>query len=259
MSYREYLPAPALRPFVDRLWTRDGGLSPSEQRVLPDGCIDWLLHLGAAPRAGVVGTMTRPHVVPAGLAPPIVAVRFRPGGAAAFLRERADRFTDGHVPLDDAGVRSAAILDRVLDADLPHHRARALERHLLAALPRAGTPLRILDRAVAALWGDEPPSIDALARELGVTRQHLRRLFRDHVGVGPKELARIARVQRGIARLGRARRGDLAGVAAELGFFDQAHMNREFREIVGATPGEIAKERSIFPIRPAFDEAPSHP
>lgn len=255
MSYREYVPAPALRPFVDRLWTRDGGLSPSEQRVLPDGCIDWLLHLGTAPRAVVVGTMTRPHVVPAGFAPPIVAVRFRPGGAAAFLRERADRFTDHHVALDDAGVSSIAILDRVLDEVLPHRRARALERHLLAALPRAEGPPAIIDRAVGALWREQPPSVDALARELGVTRQHLRRLFRDHVGIGPKELARVARVHRAIERLGSARRGDLAGVATEIGFFDQAHMNRDFREIAGATPGEIIRRDSIFPIRPAFDEA----
>jgi AraC-like DNA-binding protein len=237
VAYAEVPPPAALRPFVDRFWTRTPGAGPG--RILPDGCIDLIV---SAEGADVVGTMTRPFVVPPGPGGTVVAVRFRPGGAAPFLRVAAHELTDRRVSARD--LHLAAPAEPTL---------AALARFLLERLPRGPEPR--LAHAVRALLGEAPPSVSALADELGWSRQHLGRRFRDEVGVGPKELARVARVQRAVDRLQR-RRGTVAAAAAELGYFDQAHLAHDFRALVGLAPAEVqAGAGSIFPIRSLLDGA----
>ena len=98
--------------------------------------------------------------------------------------------------------------------------------------------------------------VGELAADLGWTRQHLGRVFRQQVGIGPKELARICRLQRAVHRLQRTPDVELARVALELGYFDQAHMARDFRELAGVTPATVrAAAGSIFPIPSLWLEA----
>src|SRR5438105_3742540 len=81
MTYREHAPPAALAPYVDRLWTSRGPAGP--RLILPDGCIDIIVDRHSA---FVVGAMTTAVLMPAGEDVDVVAVRFKPGGAAPFLR-----------------------------------------------------------------------------------------------------------------------------------------------------------------------------
>ena len=76
-------------------------------------------------------------------------------------------------------------------------------------------------------------SIDSVASAAGVSRQHLARAFAYHVGVSPKIFARVVRFRRALALAGGR---DWAGLAAELGYFDQSHLIADFREFAGVTP-----------------------
>jgi methylphosphotriester-DNA--protein-cysteine methyltransferase len=87
--------------------------------------------------------------------------------------------------------------------------------------------------AISRTHGHE--SIAPLAREVGLTRQHLARLFDAHVGLSPKLLARVVRLRR-LVESGRAGRRDWAAAALDAGYFDQAHMIGEFRALAGVTP-----------------------
>lgn len=249
MSYREIVPHPALRPFVDRLWISTG-VRPGTQRILPDGCIDVLVHLADGGRAVIVGTMTQPFLTAGGAPRPIAAVRFRPGGAAPFLRLSAHEVTDLHVDAADLGQ---TWLCEPRETTVNAAVAR-LEQSLLARLSTVRSPEPLIAHAVGLLFGSDAPPVEALARRLGWTRQHLARAFRAHVGIGPKLLARVARVQRAIAAVQRGPGAALAETALDLGYFDEAHMALDFRELVGLTPGAVRAERgSIFPIRSLLD------
>jgi AraC-like DNA-binding protein len=240
VPYRELIPHRALRPFVDRLWT-DDAVGSEPRRVLPDGCIDLLITEGSA---FVVGAMTRPLLVEGGAPARVVAVRFRPGGAVRFLREDAGALTDRQVEAEELGLGWAnALANRDLTVG-------ALEHALLERLP--GPPEPLVAHAVGLLFAETPPSIDQLARRIGWSRQHLGRAFRAHVGLSPKQLGRVARLQRTLARL-QGGTPALAQEAAALGYFDQAHMNREFHALAGLTP-VAAAAGSIFPIRSLLDE-----
>jgi AraC-like DNA-binding protein len=80
-----------------------------------------------------------------------------------------------------------------------------------------------------------------LASEIGCSRRHLTDGFREQVGVSPKLLARILRFQRAVALVGRG--PGWAEIAARCGYYDQAHMVRDFQQFAGAAPGEFASRQ----------------
>lgn len=249
MSYRESLPHPALRPYVDRLWLRTPEREPpgAVSRILPDGCIDILVDV-ASGEARVVGTMTR-AVTYAGGSTSLAAVRFKPGGAAGFLLVPAEELTDRVVSARELGLRWLEPQPASSGAASAASAAlAALERQLLARLDTL-SPRQEVRYGARRLFAAQAPSVQELAREIGQSRQQLARTFRRELGISPKQLGRVARLQRAIDRLQRGPIGSLAQQALELGYYDQAHMARDFRALAGITPAEAQRSAgSIFPI-----------
>ena len=85
--------------------------------------------------------------------------------------------------------------------------------------------------------------IGALAGELGCSRKHLIARFREQVGLPPKTIARILRFREGALDLQNGGGDRLAEVAQDCGYYDQAHLNRDFREFAGLTPTEFLDRR----------------
>jgi AraC-like DNA-binding protein len=255
MTYREIFPHAALSGHVDRFWLRTGeiGAALEPVNILPDGCIDLIVRLEASPRAIVVGAMTRAVLAPAeGV--PMAAVRFRPGGAAPFLGISAHELTDRVVGSDQLGWRWLEA--EAFAGKSPRQIVAQLEALLLQRL----IATRALDgrivHAVAMLVRATAPSIESLAREIGWSRQEQSRAFARHVGVTPKQFARITRLQRALDTLQRRPAQPLARVALDFGYYDQAHMALDFRELAGVTAADARSHAgSIFPIRSLFGEA----
>ena len=243
--YVEYAPPAALREYVECFWTR-GAVPAGETRhhVIPDGCVDLLFTYDSVSdfdvpaSAFAVGTMTRPLSVGATEAAAYVGVRFWPGRALPFLGVPAAEITDLQVAVAD--------LWRLRDRSLAVTQLTALagwrapfERLLLGRLERAEREDRTVDAAVRAiLRAGGNLSIAALAPALGVTRQHLARAFARHVGVPPKMFARVARVRKVLAKARVASCVDWTALALGAGYYDQAHLAGEVREITGRTPTE---------------------
>jgi transcriptional regulator GlxA family with amidase domain len=78
-------------------------------------------------------------------------------------------------------------------------------------------------------------AIEALANDAGLTRRQLERRFLDAVGMSPKTLVQVLRFQRVLGVLADAS-PRWVDVAAACGYYDQAHLNRDFKRFTGATP-----------------------
>ena len=78
--------------------------------------------------------------------------------------------------------------------------------------------------------------VRGLARELGYSQKHVIALFRDHVGLPPKLLARIVRFDRLMTHLRGGGTGTWADLAATFGYYDQSHLVRDVRQFTGSTP-----------------------
>lgn len=149
------------------------------------------------------------------------------------------------VPVEDAlGREGAALTERL--ACLPTWEARfdALDAFILgrvagsAGSDDGGPPVRFA-HAWSRIWSSRGGvDIGGLAREVGWSRQHLSVAFREHLGLAPKPLASVVRFHYATQRLAAAEgaRVDWPALAAEAGYYDQAHLAREFRRLAGMTP-----------------------
>jgi transcriptional regulator GlxA family with amidase domain len=78
--------------------------------------------------------------------------------------------------------------------------------------------------------------IDAIARSVGWSPRSIERAFLREIGVRPKLYARIVRLNAVLARLDPTERASVVDLALEAGYFDQAHLLRDFRLLAGRTP-----------------------
>jgi AraC-like DNA-binding protein len=254
MIYREHAPGALLAPWIECIWTRtEPAPGGQAHRVLPDGCADILFDFAApgGARAIVVGPMTRAILVPSRPRERYLGVRFRPGGAGAFLRVPLSGLLDASVDLGDVWTEGARVHEQVAEAREKGGEVAAIARELRARLARWPAPRPRLGALVAQVAvAPEGVSVESLAAAAGITRQHLTRLFQAEVGYGPKMLSRILRLRRALRLLDEPGRGPLSAVALDAGYYDQSHMNADFRELAGAPP--TFHSSKTFPPRAAI-------
>ncbi len=144
------------------------------------------------------------------------------------------------LPLDDVLAEAGELVERLACAAGWSARFAILDRFIVERVERARRPSPDVDwawRRLRATGGRL--AVGELSRELGCSRRHLISRFREQVGPAPKTAARLVRFQRTVRLLERHEAGRFAEIAQRCGYYDQAHMNREFRELAGTAPGEF--------------------
>jgi AraC-like DNA-binding protein len=148
------------------------------------------------------------------------------------------------VSLEDVFGRETRLLEeRLLDAPTWDRRFGIIEATLGARLMAAEPPPPDVEwawRRVRSARGQI--RIEALAAELGCSRKHLAARFREHIGLPPKLFARLVRFTHAVEMLLDSPQASLAGVAAACGYYDQAHMDRDFRDFANTTPTAYAAD-----------------
>jgi AraC-like DNA-binding protein len=238
------LPVAALRPWIAEIRVQSAPpLQPVVTARLPEAATSLVLCArgGGEFEIAAVGPRLRAHYKSSAAIPRYMRFTFRPGGARLFLGVAMHELGERALGLAELWGRDGG---RRLQSELARARGSiaetiaAVESLLLSRVGRAeaGLKRRSLVQAATRAFeatGAEPPRIRAVARQLGVGERTLRQLFVDEIGISPKRYVRIARIRRVVARAGRV---DWARLAAECGFYDQAHLNGEFRELLGVTP-----------------------
>jgi AraC-like DNA-binding protein len=240
--YREFTPPPELGEYVRCTWVLEAD-GARKEAILPDGCMDIIWREGRG--AVVAGPDTGPVPVSRTPGSTVVGVRFRPGAATGALGVPADQLRDARVPLGELwGDRGARLEERLDGAGSASARLAMIERELRVRLSGAGRPDGLVAAAVSGLRGPEPRGVREIADALGISERQLRRRFHAAVGYGPKTLARILRFQRMLALVRqRASRRDLARLALDAGYADQAHMTAECTRLAGLPPGRLIAQR----------------
>jgi AraC-like DNA-binding protein len=170
----------------------------------------------------------------------LILVSLRPEAAASLLGERMQCFLDATIGLDDLfGADHVSLLEEMLsEVRTSAERFACVERFLAANL-RARRVEPIACRAAALLRRNPHLRIARLAAGLDVSERRLSRNFRAMFGMSPKQFARIARIETVLSA--RAQGDTWADVANAAGFTDQAHMIKDFTEIVGVPPAQLVR------------------
>jgi AraC-like DNA-binding protein len=168
-----------------------------------------------------------------------VEVRLTPIGAHLLFGLPMHELTNRAVGVDDLLGTGAAdeLIGRLWDAPAWERRFDFLDSVLAARLAEARAPQPELTWAWGRLRATHGRvGVRGLAQELGWSHRRLIERFRMSVGMPPKALARILRFDRVAERLRATTEPRLAEVAYDCGYYDQAHLNRDFREFAGTTP-----------------------
>jgi AraC-like DNA-binding protein len=269
--YRLHPPAEALRPYIENYWSVSH--APGEEvdlrvEVFVDARADLIFNFEAPYRREVLGGGSTEHersnldaqrLVPIRIvqrgAVRIVGVRFQLGGLAPFTEGRLDTWS-GQTPAPELvlGEEVLALESALQAAPDPESSARLLDEFFLTRL-RLDAPQAAFERALAALvaGGGRTP-VNELAEVAAASPRQVERLFARGLGFPPKVVGRVLRFQQTLRRLMADPGVPLGEVAADAGYYDQAHFIRDFRVLSGGVPRGY---RGYYPPAGPADFAPN--
>jgi len=179
-----------------------------------------------------------------------VTARLHLGASEVVLGVRASAIAGRIVALEDLWGAAATrrLLDLLAAAGDASDAAASLESVINERLAAAHGRRAGAQLALGAAERLPRATVHAVAVDLGVSERHLRRVFRDYVGVGPKTFARLIRFHRALGASRTGRHAGWAAIAAAAGYYDQAHLIAEFRAIAGVTPQALLGELRAAPM-----------
>lgn len=246
-------PSVALAPFVSHYWILEtDGTMPVSERIVATGCMQMIFHRANRifsvsggdwqPRSFIGGQTVDYADLHAEGKINMVVVVFQPYGAKAFFRMPMDELRNKLVPLEDMDDRLlAGVEDRILNTPDNKNCIRLIEQYLMKRLEIVKTyNFKRLHASLQAINKQPDIDITRLSEISCLSTKQFNRLFSEYIGANPKEFLRIVRFQRALDIWHRNPRISLTQLALESGYYDHAHMVREFRTFSGYSPSEYA-------------------
>jgi AraC-like DNA-binding protein len=240
-----FAPSPALADVVRRYWMPVWSLPDGQvsvQRVLQYPVCLIVVSPEYALLVGPSTGLSTQELTGSGWA---LGTMLQPAAGAALVGGSVDQLTDRAVPLPDEALTGRirdAVGDDPDDPDRQQVAVAAVEEALAALLP-VDDEGRLVNAIVEYVEGDQQVQrVGQVCEKFAITERTLQRLTARRIGLSPKWLIQRRRLHEAAERLRDTDRPDLARVAADLGYADQAHFGRDWRAVTGVTPGEFAAE-----------------
>jgi AraC-like DNA-binding protein len=271
MAQSTYKPAFPLSQYVEFIWrTTNSRVAPSRQRVYPNGAMALVIHLNKPTasyyfedRVMTVGVplLAGPYSMSFHMDPSessdVISVLFRPGAGRVFFPVPAQELHNNDVGLNELYPgEGSRLLDQLCSASSVHLQYRILERYLCRKL-KYGAPVHpAVSYAIRELASEGGlRRVRQIQLDTGFSHTRFNQLFREQVGLTPKLFGRVRRFH---ALLGRIEKGlplNWADLAADCGYFDQAHLIHDFRAFAGVTPLEYSRAIPCPPVAVAENAA----
>lgn len=256
MKYQIFEPNYKLEGLVKCYWTLQSSADKriEKQSIIPDGCMEMIFHYNdlykqytakgnsiIQPRCFVIGQLTKPlEIKPTG-GTGIFSVRFHPNGFAPFATLSIKEMENTAVPLEKLfGPDGKDIGNKIINAQSVKERIALVEAFLLNRLEHSENIDHIVKSAVATIFtGNGHLNIDELSGQMPSNRRQLERKFYLEIGLSPKQLSKMIRLQAAMKMLLNQEITSLTSLAHENDYYDQSHFIKNFRELVGVTPKEF--------------------
>jgi hypothetical protein len=254
MNYQTFQPHPDLASLINCYWTLEvpADNDSQKQRIVPDGCIEIAFILGndikrytsevefiLQPRAMVLGQTIEPfYIEPTGYVNTF-AIRFYPYGFANFVNEPIKNLANKEIPIALLFEEKIAkeLEQKIIRATNVKQRIEIIESFLLERLNDKSNVENIVKTTVNALLstnGNAP--IKTIHKKDLSKRRQLERKFAKQIGVSPKQLGKVIRLQTALKMLLNKEEGSLTHIVYESQYYDQVHFIKGFKEFTGASP-----------------------
>ncbi|QIK77746.1 AraC family transcriptional regulator [Sphingomonas piscis] len=250
---------------VQAFYAPSGRLPYGTEHVMPASVMDLKINFGArvrsrrlperawdqhSHRGWVMGIWSSFHTVrwPDDL--DFIGVTLRPGATLALFGVEAHEFADDVVDIETLlGPTAIEIRDRLGEVSDPSSRFLLLEQLLTAQLNIRSGVGRIAPALDLLKHSHGTATVRDLAATADVSHKHLIDLFHRFVGAPPKTLARLYRLEHLLTDLEGDISSTLTSSAMRLDYFDQAHLNKDFKDLTGRTPGQYVQQRQVAKAR----------
>jgi AraC-like DNA-binding protein len=233
----------------------NSGAVPSRQRIYPNGAMALVIHLKKptvsfyiddAPQSIRVpllaGAYSRSFHIDPSESTAVIGVLFRPGTARMFFPVAAHELHNADIALSELNLGEAdRLLNDVCSATGELAQFRVLERYLNQKLKTAAAIHPAVRYAVEQLSRDDGVRVRQIQLDTGLSHTKFIQLFHEHVGLTPKLFYRVRRFRTLLGRMEKSMPVNWAAVATDCGYFDQAHLIRDFRAFAGITPLEYTR------------------
>jgi len=261
MYYREIRPALPLARYVRCFWVlrQSSNSNPDPERIVPDGCCEIIvnradpfhqLHLNglveSQPRIMLVGQMAHHMLVAPSGVTDLLGIRFQPGGLHSLLGVPVHEMNERRVELsaidESLSKRLADAVAVDAEVDIVH-----VQHVLMGMFRKAEKPFSVAEESVRHIdRSNGRIAIADLGKRLNVTPRHLERRFRREVGLTPKRFARIVRFSQVVHSCQNSGAPDWAELSLACGYYDHAHLIRDFRMFSGQTPSAFVHSHHSF-------------
>ncbi len=256
MNPKIFQPNSELVDFVKCYWTLESSLeeTPKRNTIVPDGTMKLIFHYGDVywhhpdtadsfiqPRCFLIGQLTKPYVVePTGKTGTFV-VRFHPNGFLPFTDIPIKDMENKPISLQELFGEDGKILaQEIINAQNTNQRIVIVETFLFKLLKSKEVIDRIVNTTIDTISKHKGQlSVNELSKQVNLNRRVLTRKFSSNVGLSPKQLSKIIRLQTTLKSLLQNEEKSLTDVTYENEYFDQSHFIKEFKEFTGITPKEF--------------------
>ncbi len=231
-------PSKPLQAFVKHYWIVSWCLEEEEsfdQDVLPNPCVNLVLEPDTSGIYAPAGQMYTKCLQGSGL---VFGIKFLPGGFYPFHRSPLSEWT--HLALSDVfGPDSYAYEQAMAATTDTAERIRLTDAMLLGRLPGADPNVSWINAMIDRIRDDrELSQVEQVCGLYDVNIRKLQRLFNQYVGVSPKWVIQLYRLQNAAEWLDSGRYAEWTSLALALGYYDQSHFIKDFKSIIGVTPEE---------------------
>lgn len=263
MNYQTYQPHSGLGSFIKCYWTLEvrAEVGAQRQRIIPDGCLEMAFILGddikrytskdkfiIQPRVMVLGQITEPFFIePTGYVN-CFTVRFYPYGFANFVSTPIKDLANKETPLTLLfGEETAKELgQKITEAKDTKARIEIIENFFFKRMNNRVSIDGIVKKTIDTMFLTKGNiSIKAALNNDASKRRQLERKFTKQIGISPKQLGKVIRLQTALKMMLKQQHESLTTIAYDSDYYDQAHFTKDFKEFTGTTPKEFFEDEEM--------------
>jgi AraC-like DNA-binding protein len=257
MSYHVASPSEKLAPYIKQYWEVSGCAPLNNaytQRIIPSGLPELMIFSGHLPDVSITDKRFESNVILSGQQKgfydlnirdsfSLFSVTFQPHGMMMFFDLPMSELTDCNVPLQFILKKETARLeDSIVGAESFKEKVTLAEEFLLHRLRRNLQKYEFnrIHNCVSIITREKGISnINQLASNACLSRKQFERIFSESIGASPHQFLKIVRFQSAIYHKAHNQGCNFTSLAYNCGYYDQSHMNNEFRKMSGLTPREF--------------------
>ena len=229
---------------ISQIYRFQAGGSSDVTFAIPDGCIDIMFDCtGNKPSAKICGSTLRAQNAKLKSGHEYLGVRFTPGALPSYLNVSAKELISQRLNLFDIVHDRDHLFEKLITSQSFNNQVQIIQHHFAREeFSKPSNKTQAALNAINTCYGNI--QINELERVTGISKRTLQRLFREELGISPKEFSRIVRCQSAVNQINQLSEVTFIDLAHDLGFSDQPHFMREFKSLVSSTP--FAYRRKIL-------------